>query len=223
MQLAKNQDLGVTGNCLGVRSALWSKNCRFCQVLRRRFRNVNEIWPKGCYLGCCLYKNYHYMAIYSNLSRGHPKREFTKESYPKWPWFRLFIINCPDTWFYPKWFCQKKTARTPPLSPVKERGETPYRQLDAFGLVHSCLFRCGRISRRVVHCLVCNNDARSSPILIWLKSASQFCVGDSWEETLPGPATCGCVSEMLQRKQRASMTRLKKWNTWFLGQNAIVL
>ena len=23
-------------------------------------------------------------------------------------------------------------ARTPPLSPVKERGETPYRQLDAF-------------------------------------------------------------------------------------------
>ena len=27
----------------------------------------------------------------------------------------------------------KKNARTPPLSPVKERGETPYRHLDAFG------------------------------------------------------------------------------------------
>ena len=68
-----------------------------------------------------------------------------------------------------KMILQKKTpARTPPLSPVKERGETPYRQLDAFGLVHSCLFRWRRISRRVVHCLVCNNDARYSPILIWL-------------------------------------------------------
>lgn len=64
MQLAKNQDLGVAGNCLGVRSVLWSEDCLYLPGVLEGLRILRKLgrrdvtWDVACTIGLSLYDNF---------------------------------------------------------------------------------------------------------------------------------------------------------------------